>query len=97
MNEAGSILDILQTAGITGLLVIAIVGAFRGWYVFRSQHEYALKVAMERLAESERIAAERLAEAKKDRDEWKTIALQSLTTAERAAVVAEKVATGGKT
>lgn len=40
--EPQSALALLRDAGIVGLLTFALVGGYRGWYVWRWQHEREL-------------------------------------------------------
>lgn len=84
-DEFAQITDFVQAVGITGLLVIAILGGFRGWYVF--------KWVFDRMVAWYEA---QLAEVRKDRDEWKAIALQSLEAAEKGVAVAERASDGRK-
>lgn len=72
--------DVIQAVGITGLLVIAVLGGYRGWYVF--------KWVFDRVVAQLQV---QLDEMRKDRDEWKAIALQSLTQAEKSTSITERV------
>lgn len=97
-----SLTDIVTSIGITGLAIAAVAAKFRGWWFTKAEKDEAVRLEVERrVAElkaevdrreyAEKVANERLDEAKRDADEWKSIALQSLTQTERAVNVAEVV------
>ena len=71
--------QIAQTLGVVGLLAFAILGGYRGLYVFGPTHKAAI-------AEKD----SQLSECKADRDEWKGIALAGISTAEKATTLATK-------
>jgi hypothetical protein len=54
--------DFIQTGGIAGLLFLALLGVFRGWWIPRHVFE----------------------DLERDRDEWKSIALQNMHVASTA-------------
>lgn len=62
------IIERLRDLGAYGALILAILGGFRGWYVWRWVYD-------EQKAETVKALAER--------DEWKNIALNGLGIAER--------------
>lgn len=62
------ILPLVRDGGSTALLAAAVVGGFKGWYVWRWQFDAAVAT---------------LAQMRQERDEWKNIALRGLTVAER--------------
>lgn len=55
------------------MLVVAIIGGWKGLYVWRWQY-----------TERQAIDAARLEDMTRDRDEWKSVALRGLKMAERA-------------
>ena len=65
-------LQLVRDGGATTMLVLAVVGGFRGWYVWRWSFD-AQKAAYEK----------EVARLEHDRDEWKAIALRGLAVAER--------------
>ena len=67
MDGVAPLIELVQAVGVLGLLVIALIGAYRRWYVFRPEFE----------------------DERADKLEWKSIALEALITAKRAADVAE--------
>lgn len=67
MEPTDSILHIVQTGGVTGLLLVIILGGIRRWWVFGWIYK-----------ESE----ERCEMVAKERDEWKALALRSTNLAE---------------
>ncbi len=65
-------LQLVQTGGSTGLLILAVLGGFKGWYVWRWQYDASQK------------AAEReLAQMRQERDDWKAVATRGLAVAEK--------------
>jgi hypothetical protein len=64
--------QLVRDGGSTALLVAAIVGGFRGWYVWGWQYREKIAACQLELAKVER-----------DRDEWKAVALRGLSVAER--------------
>jgi uncharacterized membrane protein YqjE len=59
--------EMLARASATTLLVIILIGIFRGWIVTRLRHE-----------EATGLLEKQLHELGEDRDFWRSIALQSL-------------------
>lgn len=63
------ILRLVSDAGVVGLLAFAVIGGYRGWYVWRWHHEAALLVELDRRKEAEAREAE-----------WKRLALRGADT-----------------
>ena len=63
-----SLTDTVQGVGVVGLLILAVIAAYKRWVVFKGEFD-----AMQA-----------------DRDLWRTMALEHLQLANRAASVAEK-------
>jgi hypothetical protein len=72
LHALAETVTLIRDGGSMVLLVLAIVGGFRGWYVWRWQYD-------------EKIAScqEELDEARAQRDEWKKMALRGIEFAER--------------
>lgn len=66
------LLQIVRDGGSTALLVLAVLGGMKGWYVWRWQYD-AQTAASAKLVE----------QLTKERDEWKAVALRGLSVAER--------------
>lgn len=62
------ILEALRAGGMTGLLVVALIGGFRRWWVFGWHYK----------------------EVKRERDEWKALALGGTHLAERSITMAQE-------
>ena len=54
------------------MLVSAVVGGFKGWYVWRWHFD---QVVAQHVQDTERV--------RKERDEWKDVALRGISVAER--------------
>jgi hypothetical protein len=54
------------------LLVVAVLGGFKGWYVWRWQHDAVIAQYVEEVDA-----------LRQERDEWKAVALRGLSVAER--------------
>lgn len=67
------ILQVLQSAGVIGLLAMIVWGGYKQWYVFGWQY---------------REAMERVEQERQEGIEWKDLALRSVATGERVAEVA---------
>lgn len=72
LKELVGVLGLVKDGGSLALLVIAVVGGFKGWYVWRWQYDAQVVAST--------TAFEQM---KKERDEWKTVALRGLAVAER--------------
>lgn len=71
-HTLSDVLQLIRDGGSTLLLVVSIIGGFKGWYVWRWQYD-AQGTA----------AAALLAQKTKECDEWKSVALRGLTVAEK--------------
>lgn len=70
--ELNQTLALVRDGGSLFLLVIAIVGGFRGWYVPRWTFDAHMQAADKSFAEM-----------KQDRDEWKELAMRGLSVMEQ--------------
>lgn len=75
--DISSLGQIVKDLGTVGLLAIGIVAWFKGWV--HSDREFQREVA-------------ETVQARQERDEWKDLSLDLLQTADRATVIAERVA-----
>jgi hypothetical protein len=73
-QSLAEIVGIVRDGGSTALLLVVIVGGFKGWFVWRWQYD-------------EKIAAyeKQLHQVTAERDDWKDTALRGLSVAERVA------------
>lgn len=60
--------ELVRDGGSLLLLVVAVIGGFKGWYVWRWVYDREVAATMQMM---------------KERDEWKNVALQGLAVAER--------------
>lgn len=79
-----AIIQLVQNGGVLALLLIALVGGYRGWWVFGTYHQIIITQWKERLeTETRELRAQRDL-ALKERDEWKTLAIKGTSLTERA-------------
>lgn len=55
LNDLATIRDL----GAYGLMSLALIGGFRGWYIWRWQHEAALAVCREAIADRDALIAKK--------------------------------------
>lgn len=79
--NAGGVVDWLTKLGLSGLLLLALLGFYQGWWVM-GRELAALKGAVEAMA--------------KDRDEWKARYLATIQAGERAVSTAAQVVANGE-
>ena len=61
-------LALVRDGGTIFLLTVAVVGGFKGWYVWRWVYD---------------VKCTELAQMRQERDEWKNVAIRGLSIAER--------------
>lgn len=71
-STIAELLPLVRDGGSTLLLVVAVIGGWKGWYVWRWQYDAQAAAA-----------AKLVDQLTKERDEWKAVALRGLSVAER--------------
>jgi hypothetical protein len=79
--NAQAIVDWLSKLGLSGMVLLALVGFYQGWWVFGRE-----------LATLKALAGD----LGKDRDEWKARYLASIQIGERAVITASHVVANGE-
>lgn len=79
-----AIVQLVQNGGVLALLLIALIGGYRGWWVFGTYHTIIVNQYKEQLErEIKSLTAQRDA-AIKERDEWKALAIKGTGLTEKA-------------
>jgi hypothetical protein len=76
IGNPAEIVDLIRDGGALLLLVVAILGGIRGWYVWKREFDDE---------RSDKLAAI------KERDEWKALAIELMRATDRATSLAERV------
>lgn len=71
-------IDVIERAGVAGVLIMFLVGGYRGWWVYGRQHNEAMEAWKARFEEM-----------KEDRDYWRDVAVQGVQTAKEGLSLAE--------
>lgn len=72
VQQIGTTVELIRDGGATVFLVLAILGGFKGWYVWRWQYDERIRLAS---AEVDRVTRER--------DDWKDIAVRGVGVTEK--------------
>jgi len=70
--------DVIERAGVAGVLIMFLFGGARGWWVFGRHHTEAMEAWKERFEDMEQ-----------DRDYWRDVAIQGVQTAKEGLTLAE--------
>jgi hypothetical protein len=83
MLDITSGIDILTKGGMLAALAIALLGGYRGWYVWGPTHDKEIKVKDDTFLKMETEKNETIGKLEKDRDYWKEFSLRLLTANEK--------------
>lgn len=80
MDGIAATVDLITRGGVITLLVMALVGGMRGWYVWGTTHDKELLEKDKVIEDKERT----IVKTEKDRDYWRDVAVRTLSVGEKA-------------